>query len=173
MLSKNHDQNVRQYRKFMKESEDESLLRTLSLKKLPSIPGSSDFVEKLKTKFFEQKSHMEVPESKQLAPDMERIKKTVCDYYSINETQLYESKRAVFNEARAMGLFLSRQLRGEPLKSIGNQYRIASYSTVSTVIERLKYRIESDGSLKRRYSQLRSILMSHKQTWPLFHLPNT
>ena len=113
------------------------MLRTLSLKKLPSIPGSSDFVEKLKTKFFEQKSHMEVPESKQLAPDMERIKKTVCDYYSINETQLYESKRAVFNEARAMGLFLSRQLRGEPLKSIGNQYHIASYSTVSTVLERL------------------------------------
>jgi hypothetical protein len=59
----------------MKESGDKSLSRTLSLKKLPSIPGSSDFVEKLKTKFFEQKSHMEAPESKQLARDMERIKK--------------------------------------------------------------------------------------------------
>jgi hypothetical protein len=54
MLSNAPAQNVRQYRKFMKESGNESLLRTLSLKKLPSIPGSSDFVEQLKTKFFEK-----------------------------------------------------------------------------------------------------------------------
>lgn len=41
----------------MGEIEDESLVRTLTLKKLPSILGDIDFVEKIKNRFFEQKSH--------------------------------------------------------------------------------------------------------------------
>lgn len=164
MLSNDPDQEVSQYRKFMGESEDESLLRTLSLKKLPSVLGDSDFIDKIKNRFFEQMSHIEVPESKRLAPDMERIKQTLCDYYHITETQLYQSKRSVFNEPRAMGLHLSRQLRGETLKCIGDHYHIKSYSTVSTIIERLKIRLKNDCSMRRRYSQLKKHLMSQEQT---------
>lgn len=73
----------------MGECEEESLLRTLSLKKLPSILGDNHFVETIKNRFFDRKSHIEVPESKQLAPDMKRIKQTLCEYYNITETQLY------------------------------------------------------------------------------------
>ena len=45
-------QRIRKYRAFMAEAEDETLLRTLSLKKLPSILGDHDFVNKLKNKLF-------------------------------------------------------------------------------------------------------------------------
>lgn len=164
MLSNDPEQSVRKYRNFMGEGEEESLLRTLSLKKLPSILGDNDFVETIKNRFFEQKSHIEVPESKRLAPDMERIKQTLCDYYHITETQLYQSKRAFFNEPRAMGLYLSRQLRGETLKRIGDHYHIESYSTVSTIIERLKIRLKRERSLRLKYSQLKENLMSQEQT---------
>lgn len=126
----------------MGESEDESLLRTFSLRKVPSILGDSDFINKLKNIFFEQASHIEVLESKRLAPDMKRIKQTLCDYYHITETELYQSKRAVFNEPRAMGLHLSRQLRGETLKHIGDHYHIESYSTVSTIIRTAQNQIK-------------------------------
>jgi putative transposase len=85
------------------------------LKKLPAILGTIKFVENLKTRFFEKKRHVEVPESKQLAPDFAIIKQVICDYYEIEENQLYYTKRAVFNEAKAMGMFLSRYLRGESL----------------------------------------------------------
>nr|WP_319493314.1 transposase [uncultured Desulfobacter sp.] len=164
MLSGTPAQEVRQYQKFMGETEDESLLRTFSLKKMPSILGNKDFINKIKNNFFEKASHIEVPESKQLAPDMERIKLTLCDYYHICETDLYQSKRAVFNEPRAMGLYFSRQIRGETLKNIGEHYHIKSYSTVSTIIERLKIRFKKDGSLRSRYAQLKEQLMSQKQT---------
>jgi len=150
--------------KYMGESEDESLLRTFNLKKLPSILGDSDFINKIKNNFFEQTSHIEVPESKRLAPDMERIKQTLCEYYHITEAHLYQSRRAVFNEPRAMGVHLSRQLRGETLKRIGEHYHIKSYSTVSTIIERLKIRLKSDRSLELRYSQLKKNLMSKEPT---------
>jgi len=49
-----------------------------------------------------------------------------------------------------MGLYLSRHLRGESLKVIGEQFEIDNYSTVSTVIERFKARIQSDRTLARR-----------------------
>ena len=164
MLSTKPDQRVRQYRNFMGEGEDETLLRTLSLKKLPSVLGDNDFIEKIKNRFFEQMSHIEVPESKRLAPDMERIKQTLCDYYHLTEDQLYQSKRAVFNEPRAMGLYLSRQLRGETLQCVGKHYRIESYSTVSTIIERLKIRLKSDRSLRLRVVQLKKNLMGQEPT---------
>ena len=73
----------------MAEAEDETLLRTLSLKKLPSILGNNDYGNKLKNRFFKQKQHIEVPESKRLAPEIDRIKKVLCDYYRIDEDQLY------------------------------------------------------------------------------------
>jgi hypothetical protein len=60
MLAGEPESREKQYRAFMGENEDDTLLRILSLKKLPSI-----------------------------------------------------AKRAVFNEARAMGLYLSRYLRGQ------------------------------------------------------------
>ena len=164
LLSNIPDQEIRQYQKFMGESEDESLLRTFSLKKMPSILGNKDFINEIKNKFFEKTSHIEIPESKQLAPDMDRIKKILCDYYDICETDLYHSKRTVFNEPRAMGLYLSRQLRGEALKGIGEHYHIKSYSTVSTIIERLKIRFEKDRSLQSRYVQLKAQLMTQEQT---------
>lgn len=59
-----------------------------------------------------------------------------------------------------MGLYLSRQLRGETLKRIGDHFHIERYSTVSTIIEGLKNRLKKDRSLRLRYSQLKENLMS-------------
>ena len=54
-----------------------------------SVSESYDnYVNKLKSKFFNQKQHIEVPESKRLAPDIGRINKVLCDYYNIDEDQL-------------------------------------------------------------------------------------
>lgn len=164
MLGKDPKQQIRQYRTYMGEDEDESLLSVLSLKKLPAILGDSQFVEKLKTRFFENKRHVEVPESKQLAPDIASIKKVICDYYEVEENQLYYTKRAVFNEAKAVGMFLSRYLRGESLKSIGLQFEIDNYSTVSTIIERFKKRLNADQALRKRVEQVRQTIMSQEQT---------
>jgi REP element-mobilizing transposase RayT len=164
MLAREPQQRVTQYRTFMGEDEDDTLLRMLSFKKLPSLLGNLQFIESLKTKFFVQKQNIEVPESKRLAPDVTRIKSVLCEYYRIDEAQLCCTKRAVFNEARAMGLYLSRQLRGESLKCIGEQFGIDKYSTVSTVIERFKVRLQSDRSLQHRVNQVRKAIMSQEQT---------
>jgi REP element-mobilizing transposase RayT len=164
MLEKAPEKRAKRYREFMNEKEDGCLLRTLSKKKLPSILGDNQFVDNLKTRFFEQKRNIEVPESKRLAPDIDKIKQVICAYYDINEGQLYLTKRAVFNEARAMGLYLARHLRGDFLKNIGAQFQIDNYSTVSSIIERFKSRLQSDRGLAKRVNQVRLAIMSQEQT---------
>jgi putative transposase len=79
MLKKDPRQREKRYRAFMGEDEDDTLLRILSLKKLPSILGDNQFVDRLKSRFLEQKRHIEVPESKRLAPDITLIKLAICE----------------------------------------------------------------------------------------------
>jgi len=159
MLAKQPEQRDKKYRAFMRADEDETLLRLLNLKKLPTILGDNPSVDKLKSGFFQQKQHIEVPESKSLAPEVERIKKTICRYYSINEEQLYYSRRAFFNEARAMGVYLCRHLRGQSLKGIAEQFKIDKYSTVSSIIERFKVRLQTDRGLSRRLKQVQKTII--------------
>ena len=45
MLRKNRQERVKRYRAFMDEAEDDTLLRILSLKKLPSILRDNQFVD--------------------------------------------------------------------------------------------------------------------------------
>ncbi len=163
MLEKQPQQRAKRYRAFMAEDEDDTLLRIMSLKKQAPILGDSEFVDRLKSRFFDEKRHIEVPDAKRLAPEMARIKSAICQYYGIDESRLYYTKRAVFNEARAMGLYLSRHLRGDSLKTVGTQFAIDNYSTVSTVIERFKARLQSDRSLARRVAQIRQIIMGQEQ----------
>ena len=82
-----------QYRAFMGEGED--LLRLLSLKKWLSILGDNQFVEQLKSRFYERKRHIEVPESQQLAPDIVQIK---IEKYSTVSSAIERFKRRLASD---------------------------------------------------------------------------
>ena len=158
MLAKQTKQKAKKYQAFMEADEDETLLRLLKLKKLPAILGDNSSVDKLKSRFFQEKQHIEIPESRRLAPKVATIKQTICRYYGIDEEQLYYSRRAFFNEARAMGVYLCRHLRGQSLKGIGEQFKIDNYSTVSSIIERFKVRLQTDRGLSKRIKQVQQAI---------------
>jgi len=55
------------------------------------------------------------------------------------------------------------------LEEIGWEFEIAEYSSVSSVIEKIKAMIAKDRKLKKRVVGLKEeINMSQEQTWPLF-----
>ncbi len=164
MLATDPGSQARTYRAFMGEAEDQALLQTLDLKKWPAILGDKKFIEQLKEKFFEEKQHADIPDSKRLAPEIAQIKQVVCKAYNIDEDKLYYSKRAFFNEPRAMGMFLTRQICGESLKTIGEHFKIDSYSTVSTVIYRFKQRLSHDPDLSKKMALIRQSIMSQGET---------
>ena len=64
-----------------------------------------------------------------------------------------------------MAIYLARRFRGDRLKEIEEAFGIGRYSTVSSVVERMKVRIGSDKRLRRKVDHLMSTIhMSQEQT---------
>ena len=163
MLAENSKQRLKRYRSFMAEDEDKTFLDKMNLKRLPSILGDNQFINTVKERFFTQKRHIEVPESKRLAPDTKDILNAVCDFYGINKAQLCTTKRGTINEARNMAIYLLRYLRGDSLTTIGKVFDIQSYSTVSSTIERFKVRMQMERKLIRKVESIRKAIMSQEK----------
>ena len=163
MFSENKAESKKKYMEFVLKETPEKISRILDGKKWPSIIGSDNFIDRMKKKFFNKKRHMEVPESKLLAPDIDKIKAAVCKEYKLGEGELHHSKRGSRNEARDAAIYLSRQLRGSKLTEIGKDFGINNYSTVSTIIERMKSRISEDRRVNKRVEYLMDILKMSQQ----------
>ena len=75
------------------------------------------------------------------------------------------SRRGVFNEPRNVAIYLMRRVRGDSLNQIATQFQIGTYSSVSSVIERMKALLAKDRKLRVRVENLISqLIKSQKQT---------
>jgi len=98
-----------------------------------------------------------------LEPGPEKIKKAICKAYGIEESSLLSLRRGVLNEPRNVAIFLIRRLRGEKLEEIGRQFGIAKYSSVSSVIEKMKRDISADLRLKAPVENIEKTLYNSQQ----------
>ena len=153
MLPTEKGDRIRQYRQFV-ASDDEEIDKIFEKKRWPSILGSTEFMRVIKEKFFMQKFNDEVPQSRELAPDVDLIKKVVCKSYRINEFDLLQSRRGFYHESRNVAIYLTRRLRGDSLNEIAELYNINKYSSVSSIIERMKALISQDTKLRKRIEKL-------------------
>ena len=93
------------------------------------------------------------------------IRAVVCKAYDVDEQALTLTRRGIANEPRKMAIYLMRHLRGDSLEEIGREFKIAKYSSVSSVLERMKAMIAKDRKLKKRVVALKEeINMSQEQT---------
>jgi len=167
MLSKKKSEQLKNYRRFIsqKDDEDEIVGKIIEKRRGPAILGSKDFIDLIKEKFFLKNIDDEIPQSKELAPDVGRIKSVICQSYNIKERELLRSKRGVNNEPRNVAIYLTRRLTGDKLKQIAEHYEIKKYSSVSSIIERMKASITVDRKLQKRIENLHlRILKSQEQT---------
>ena len=95
-----------------------------------------------------------------LAPDLHRIKDIVCEFYGVDRDKLHTSKRGVFNEPRAVAIYLARMLRKDGLDTICREFSMSRYSSASSVMERVKRQMSKDRKLKMRIEHVR--LQIHK-----------
>ncbi|MEA3224254.1 MAG: transposase [Thermodesulfobacteriota bacterium] len=165
LFSKNRAESIRIYKQFVSKVTAEEINQIFGRRILPSVLGSAKFVDKIKEMFFINKNFEEVPESRYLAPDVETIKAEVCRLYKVDGLDLYISRRGYFNEPRNIAIYLTRHLKCDSLKEIGHSFEIGKYSTVSSVIERVKKEIRKDKNFKKRVDELTSKLSkSQRQT---------
>ena len=164
-FSRDKTESRKRYKQFVSLGNKKEIEGAFTRKKLPPFLGSDQFVSWVKETFFHQKKHEEVPGSRLLAPDPERIKETVSKAYQIEKNVLLKSRKGVFNEPRNVAIYLMRRLRGDSLVEIGKIFEMKKYSSVSSIIERLKAQMAKDRGLRKRVSKLESqVTKSQEQT---------
>ena len=163
MFSEDKTERIRSYRHFVAMEDSEEITNVFEKKRWPSVLGTGDFVNSIRERFFLHKADDEVPQSKELAPDSGQIKKAVCQSYRINEAELIVSRRGVFNEPRNVAIYLMRRLRGDSLREVAEQFQIPKYSSVSSVIERIKVLFNKDRKLRVRVEKLISDLSKSQE----------
>lgn len=153
------------YLEFVSHKEAQKLEKFYSLKKLPSMLGSSSFKEYVKEKFMGLANRVEIPESKALAPDVDKVIFSVCEHYNLTKKELLYSKRGTENIARDIAIYLVRRLCCKTLPSVGIEFGINNYSTVSSVVQRVKRRIERDRTLPKELKIIvEKVYKSQKRT---------
>jgi chromosomal replication initiation ATPase DnaA len=89
----------------------------------------------------------------------------VCKFYNVSRDELYRSRRGRFNEPRNVAIFLNRKLRCDSLKEIGRLFQMEKYSSISSIIERMKKQMLADSTLKRRVDKVaEKVSKSQEQT---------
>jgi len=139
---------------FMQKDDSEEVTKLFSLKKLPSFFGPESFITGIKEKHYFKKKSYEVPESKRLAPTSDSIISAVCEHYGVSFNELLITRRGIFNEPRNIAVYLLRQIRGENLNSIGEQFNIKAYSTVSSILRRVSRLKKYDRKIKKRIGKI-------------------
>lgn len=93
MLSEKQATRLTRFREFMAMEDEQDLTKIYEGKKWSSILGTERFISAIREGFFSGKCDDEVPHSRGLAPDCERIKRAVCEFYHIGQAQLFHSRR--------------------------------------------------------------------------------
>jgi hypothetical protein len=165
MLTSDPTSHISAYKHFVSMDESEELLGVLDSPKWPPFLGGKQFLDWVKKTFFKDKREKEVPDSIHLAPDLSQIKAVVCDYYRIHESILHKTQRGVRNEPRDVTIYLARMLRQEELQSIGKNFGLSNYSSVSTVVDRVKSKIYKDRKFRSLVEEIKhNIELSQPKT---------
>ena len=70
--------------------------------------------------------------------------------FNISRDELYRSRRGQLNEPGNVAIFLTRKLRRDSQNEIGSRFRMKKYSSVSSVIERMKKQMLTDQNMRKR-----------------------
>ena len=153
MFSKDKCLQIISYKGFISTQEPVELVQHYSRRNMPSILGSDKFIQWVKKRFPKKKKEKEIPESRKFCPEVIDIKKAVCNHYKIQDAYLLKSRRGVENEARDLAIYMLRFIRGERLTIIGQEFNLNNYSSVSSAIERVKRKLESN-KFKKHCTQI-------------------
>jgi hypothetical protein len=109
----------RKYRQFAGQSDSEKLYSFYEMANLPSMLGAKNVIVWVKERFFEGRIEREILLTKTLAPERGVIKKAVCKFYGVAESDLIAVKRGIRNKPRDVVIYLMRTVCGDPLMPIG------------------------------------------------------
>lgn len=163
MLTSDRPQRIMHYQSFVSAECDEEISRILDADKWPPFMGPQNFVDWIKGKYYKVVADPDVPQTKELAPPADAIVSIVCDDYDVGEVDIYRSRRGFFNEPRNVAVLLLRQLRGDSLKRIAERFGMEKYSSVGSIMERMRARLQQDKNLRHRVDRIAKIIIKSQE----------
>ena len=139
-------------------AEEDELSKAIGGVKWPVCLGSQEFIDRIKEKYGVKKIHREIPSSRELLPDTKRIVEAVCKFYGVSHIEIMKTYRGRINEARNASVYLTRRLRMDTFKRIGEQYGIENDRTVRSVCERMKNRLRKDRDLRLKMEKIKDLI---------------
>ncbi len=112
----------------------------------------------MQTHYFIKKKHIEVPESRLLAPETDKIKAVVCTKYKVSISDLRISIRGQLNEPRNVAMYLMRHLRGDALSTICNEFGLKKDSSAGSIVDRVKKQILKDKQFRNKLAGIKKII---------------
>ena len=173
MLTEQVSSQIRIYKQYMAQQQDKDFMRVIEREKQPSMLGSKEFISWVKDRFFKKKIDKEIPASKGLAPDAEGIISEVSRHYETSSIVLTAVRRGIVNEPRDVAIYLIRSMRSDPLMRIGARFGLTQYSSVSSVVLRVKTKMQKDKKFKERLAHIESKILKGRSPKPLAFLGRT
>ena len=158
MLSGNKALQKTVYRDFVKESDNDDFSAIYKKKKLPAMLGSETFLKLIKDQYFNNKRHIEVPESRILTPEKNEIMSAVCKEYEVSISDLMVSKRGQLNEPRNVAMYLMRHLRVDKLSEICKEFGLKKDSSAGSIVDRVKKQIIKDKQLRAKVGEIKKAI---------------
>jgi hypothetical protein len=149
-ISGNEKRARKGYRKFIGEGSRRAIKDPLEQVVGSTILGTEEFVDWVKEKWVEKRSHhRDIPSLRQLSrwPELLSIQR---------ETKNLFGKRA--DESRRVALYLSHRLSGQSLGEIGRHFGGIGPSAVTQNTRRLEERLKENAKLSEKVNQLMRIL---------------
>jgi putative transposase len=159
MLTEQVSSQIPIYKQFVAQQQDKDFMRIIEREKQPSMLGSNEFISWVKDRFFKKKIDKEIPALKVLAPDTERIISEVNRHYEASSIELTAVRRGIENEPRDVAIYLIRSMRSDPLMRIGARFGLTQYSSVSSVVLRVKTKLQKDKGFKERLAYVESEIL--------------
>jgi len=144
MFSTTRNKAFSDYLEFVTQHNTDEIEYFFARKNLPSIFGSTGFIDKIKTRFGFLRREQEFSGVEILSVNAKDVITAVCDVCNVSEPSLFASKRGTANVPRDMAIYTLRLYSQKTLSEIGNAFGVSNYSTVSTSIGRMKKNMELD-----------------------------
>ena len=154
MFSSSHKKACVDYLAFVEQQDSEEIQRLFSLKKLPSILGSSGFIEKIRERFDFFVQDIEIANRQDLFVDEHEVIAAVCSVFHVEREHLLKMQRGVTNTPRDLAIYVLRTHSGKTLAEIGAIFKINRYSTVSTAISRVQVSLNQESVVQKMHQKL-------------------
>lgn len=159
MLHRDKRKWKKEYKKLMSEDSEDKITEIFESKKLPSFIGSENFVDWVKKKFYKPDDKKRI-QTTSFAPSTKKIIQGVCNYFDVDEDEILVSKRGMLNTPRNIAIYLVRKIRRETHLEISGYFKINSFSSVSSAINRFEKRIKTDVELKNIVEEIKSQIIN-------------